>query len=205
MTDINNESSQSSSPINTNKFTGDKMERHAMEAVDYITQERIKKVWQPVLENSDFVNSLPISRQAKHKESYKNHLYPDQFVPVPLNGGGEIRLSRESAIMQSGHERSTLILGIKTTNAKGEDVNIPEFELSKYGNGPFGYKVEDFLPPNSFRDQKDLLGKTRKGLKKEANRFLALFNPQKDIDLQKLPQPTPVQASCLKAFGVPAK
>ena len=202
---IDNEFPQSSPPINTNKSTGDKMERSAMEAIDYRTQERIKKVWQPVLEDNNFIKELPISRQAKHEESYKNHLYPDQFISVPLNGGGEIRLSRESVVMQSGHEGSTLILGIKTTNAKGEDVSIPEFELSKYGNSPFGYKVDDFLSPNSFRDQKDLLGETRKGLTKEANRFLTLFNPQKDIDLQKLPQPTPAQTSCLKAFGVARK
>ena len=205
---IDNEFPQSSPPIRTNKDTGDKMVQSAIESADRQTHERIKKVWQPIIENDNWINSLPISFQYKSDDKFKEVVSPDQFVSIPLIGGDEIKLSRTNTIWKEGAGSSELVMAVKTTNAEGKPIEIPQFEISKYGGDAFGYEVNDFLGANSYKrdvGQKDPLEGTRHKLVKETNRFLSLFNPQKDIDLQKLPQPTLVQASCLKAFGVTAK
>jgi len=204
---INHEAnSEPIQPIKINKQTQDSMIDAASNAADFATQKKIEKRWKPILSDDELVGSLPISRQSDASNKYS--LFPDQFVSIPLIGEGEIRLSRESVVWKGPEsETSTLVLGIQTTDAKGEKVNIPEFRLSEYqgvGIG-LGFKVENFLSPYSYNDPRDLLGGTREKLIKEANRFLASFNPQKDIDVNILPQPTPVQASCLKAFGIAGK
>ena len=42
-------------------------------------------------------------------------------------------------------------MAVKTTNAEGKPIEIPQFEISKYGGDAFGYEVNDFLGANSYK------------------------------------------------------
>ncbi len=190
--------------IRTDPATSEEAVAQALKSADYRTKERIEKRWRSFLENGRLIESLPISHQAKKEDNYEKKDFPDQYISLPLLGGGEIRLSRNSTVWEGGVEISNLILSVKTTDAKGEQIDIPDFEMSKYGHS-YGYGPTDFLELNSQRkiglsDKKGNDNFERKI--KGANKFLALFDPQKDIDLEKLAHPTPVQQACLKAFKI---
>lgn len=117
-----------------------------------------------------------------------------EYVLIPLHGGGELRLARTKGKLSSGGDYGRLVVGITTQDPHGVKQVFDDFILHSVGvSDTLKYAVKFRDSTNKFLPEKE---------SKEIDRFLAFFDPSRDVDLGRLGTPNSAQAAILKVFGV---
>lgn len=195
----------------TGENLGNVIVNTALDEAGYAQQRRIEKNWAGLYHFQ--LNNLPvIAPSFEHPPDYK--FVPEEPVTIPLTGGGQLEIGcREEHYLSTGKDlddksawkslRDRLVIGVKTASYRSTDQEEN--------------KGLDFSVSIDFEGRTALLDKTREVIdigdanylegNKTARNYLALFDPEKDINWNTLENPTPQQQNVLSKlnFHPPAK
>lgn len=174
---------------------------------DNARERRIEKIWRKLISGLGPIGNKQLKETLPVLCMYRAGSFQltDQYISIPLksNDGDcelKIGLFDWDDCGEKNNDNYSLMLGITAPNNRGVRVEYP------YAMIPHSWFNYD--PPLSvvFIDRQTGREFTRDECDKlspPVMNFMALFDPKRDIDFEKLGTPTDAQKLCLKALKVP--
>lgn len=169
--------------------------QYLRQTVESNTAERLGKTWSSLARScynhKDF-NKIPIVSSVNPPDSFT----PQPPVIIPLKGGGSIAIGRHKI---SRDQTEDIVININAASHRLADKDDGKEFTSSVILSPFGsqYNADVRLS----QQQSQYMTDDEQALLKGTKRFMALFDPEKDIDWSLLTEPSEPQTNVLQLAG----
>lgn len=190
-------------PIKTDPETGRSMETTAIINQRLRRNERILKTWGSLINLSSDTYTLNFPISYIHQEGQSNDYKPtENYITIPLKSDGELRISLLAVKLKgkpdepSSYYYHHLVIGATIRDTHGKKKQYPDIIFHKPCNTASELTTRNIQEV----DKVKVYDQVSSPLDPVLN-FMALFDPQHDIDWGKLGTPTDAQTLCLKALN----